>query len=1030
MTDNSKYPRGSEWRKWDLHVHTPNTQKNDCFRTTDKSKDVWGLFCENIENSDVDVIGITDYFSVANYFIFLTKFKKMYPNSTKIFFPNIEICTSDVVNKASEEVNMHLIFDLKISQKQIREFLINLKTNKTDAKGRNIKAFELESKKEFEEATTTRAFIKEAFKETFGDKAKILDYFLIFTAINNDGARPVRGKKRKEIISDEIDKFSHGFFGGSQNTEYFLKTGRLESEDEIAPKPVICGSDVHSFEDMDNWLGKEFINQNGEKVKEISWIKADPTFEGLKQILYEPEDRAYIGREPSVIERVRNNKTKYIDTLNIDQKSGYNGKQGIWFKNVNIGFNKELVAIIGNKGSGKSAMSDTLGLLGHTHNAGEKQENLTFLNGKILKFRKRGYAENFEAELLWEDGSGLGVNVPLNKDIDINKKEKVKYIPQNYFESLTNELDGIGFDKTLKSVTFLHIPEEERLGLGTFEELEKEKIKNIEFDLVDFREQTHIISDEIIKLEVKQHPDYIKKLHNLIDEKQKELDEHEKNKPARVKDPSKGKTKKKDEIKEKQYKQLKKLNSRHDAISQNIDRNRDDLNLLTQEKEELTQIHDEINRFDVQISNYKSQNKDRFTKYGLDIEKVIEVKFDCNALKLKIDERENKITELNKTLFSKDSIDDDDILNKEEKEKAYELSYLIQQERLQKKIDKIKNDLSKRERVFQEYKENIRKWELQKKEINGSDKTPNTLKFHEAEEKFIQEKLPKKLDETKEKRIKKTIEIFEKKKEIIDLYNKFKGAIDKQIRKETVFAEKFKMEINADFRLKPSFTMDFLRYINKTKSGTFRGAEDKKVNEIFAEVDLLNHENIIEILNTIIFYLQEDQRPEVKETDKKREISDQIEKIQEFYDFIFSLDYLKPIYELKLDDKNLDELSPGEKGALLLVFYLMIDKEDIPLIIDQPEDNLDNKSVFLILRDFIKSAKKRRQIIIVTHNPNLAVCADAEQIIYVKLDKKNEYKFNYELGSIENPKINKRIVEILEGTMPAFDKRKLKYLTK
>ncbi|NCS72474.1 MAG: SAC family polyphosphoinositide phosphatase, partial [Candidatus Magasanikbacteria bacterium] len=60
-------------------------------------------------------------------------------------------------------------------------------------------------------------------------------------------------------------------------------------------------------------------------------------------------------------------------------------------------------------------------------------------------------------------------------------------------------------------------------------------------------------------------------------------------------------------------------------------------------------------------------------------------------------------------------------------------------------------------------------------------------------------------------------------------------------------------------------------------------------------------------------------------------------------------------------------------------------------------------------------------------NPNLAVGADAEQIIHVNIDKKNQHIFSYDTGSIENTNINKKIVDILEGTMPAFDKRKLKY---
>ena len=104
-----------------------------------------------------------------------------------------------------------------------------------------------------------------------------------------------------------------------------------------------------------------------------------------------------------------------------------------------------------------------------------------------------------------------------------------------------------------------------------------------------------------------------------------------------------------------------------------------------------------------------------------------------------------------------------------------------------------------------------------------------------------------------------------------------------------------------------------------------------------------------------------------------------------------------PSYELKLGEKHLTELSPGEKGAMLIVFYLMLDKNNIPLIIDQPEENLDNESIYKILVHFIRDTKKRRQVILVTHNPNLAIVGDAEQIIYVNIDKKNKIVDNTKL---------------------------------
>lgn len=185
-------------------------------------------------------------------------------------------------------------------------------------------------------------------------------------------------------------------------------------------------------------------------------------------------------------------------------------------------------------------------------------------------------------------------------------------------------------------------------------------------------------------------------------------------------------------------------------------------------------------------------------------------------------------------------------------------------------------------------------------------------------------------------------------------------------------------------------------------------------------------------LGLIVQALHNDEREDQAPTGSKvRDIFKQMRNQKnpiELYDYLFGFDFLKMKYDLKIDQKELNELSPGERGGLLLIFYLMLDKQDIPLVIDQPEDNLDNESVFRVLVTFLKQAKKRRQIVMVTHNPNLAVGADAEQIIRVSIDKrqgKNDFAFYS--GSIENPKINKAVVDILEGTIAAFDNRRLKY---
>lgn len=188
-------------------------------------------------------------------------------------------------------------------------------------------------------------------------------------------------------------------------------------------------------------------------------------------------------------------------------------------------------------------------------------------------------------------------------------------------------------------------------------------------------------------------------------------------------------------------------------------------------------------------------------------------------------------------------------------------------------------------------------------------------------------------------------------------------------------------------------------------------------------------------MNIIVESLRTDQRGDFSNTPQARDVFKHMKgqkTTQELYDYLFGFDYVEPKYDLKVDGKDLSELSPGERGSLLLIFYLMLDRQDIPLVIDQPEDNpednLDNKSVYRVLVSFIKEAKKRRQIILATHNHNLAVVADAEQTIYVSIDKKDgKHDFNFFSGSIEEPRINQAGVDILEDALPAFDNRRLKY---
>lgn len=149
----------------------------------------------------------------------------------------------------------------------------------------------------------------------------------------------------------------------------------------------------------------------------------------------------------------------------------------------------------------------------------------------------------------------------------------------------------------------------------------------------------------------------------------------------------------------------------------------------------------------------------------------------------------------------------------------------------------------------------------------------------------------------------------------------------------------------------------------------------------------------------------------------------------EVYNFIYGLDFIQSKYSLKFQNVEVEKLSPGQRGALLLIFYLLVDKDKTPIILDQPEENLDNDTVVNSLVPILNEAKKTRQIIMVTHNPNLAIVCDAEQIIYTDFHRENNFSISYKSGSIESSELNKHSVDILEGTLRAFNNRRNKYFT-
>jgi len=154
-------------------------------------------------------------------------------------------------------------------------------------------------------------------------------------------------------------------------------------------------------------------------------------------------------------------------------------------------------------------------------------------------------------------------------------------------------------------------------------------------------------------------------------------------------------------------------------------------------------------------------------------------------------------------------------------------------------------------------------------------------------------------------------------------------------------------------------------------------------------------------------------------------------------------------YNLTYQKDSFTDMSQGKQAFVILKLLLEFSDKKCPILIDQPEDSLDNRAIYRELVQYLKDKKKERQIIIVTHNPNVVVSADAEQIIVANQHGKdskniNSIKFQYVSGSLENTRekdeknkiilesqgIREHVCEILEGGYEAFKQRERKYAIK
>ncbi|MAU53046.1 MAG: hypothetical protein CMN17_11905 [Roseovarius sp.] len=995
--DSESSPIGSMWRRWDLHLHAPGTKLSNAYGAPDD--DTWDRFIDTLEESPVIAFGITDYFSGDTYFETVRRYVEKYPNSQKKFFLNIEFRLSESISKDGGHPHMHVIFDNDpdlCGYEKITRFLTNLETQSIDDASAKTRCTDLKDTSDFEAATVGLDNLLRALVDTFGDSEP---YLLAFPA-NNDGLRSTdSGSPRKIQLADRIDKVCDFFFGNAGNRDFLLRTDRYAQGPSV-PKPVVSASDAHCFDDLER-LGGDVAGFPP------TWIKADTTFIGLKQICHEPASRVFIGTQPDVMVRQEQDGTKFLDRLQVNQIEGYDESNGRWFKAVDLPLNPELTAIIGNKGSGKSAIVDIIGLLGNSR----QESYFSFLtnDSKSKKFRQKGFAENYLAAITWH--TGRQEERLLSDSCDLDMPESVRYLPQNYFEQLTNELEIEQFRAEIEEVVFSHVEETERLGKSSFSELEEAKTLQSKHEISSLKRQLREINIEIVELEEQSSPRYRRQLEGQIQAKKDELKALDEGKPKEV-PPPETQTPEQKELAEKIDRLSKLLASLKDAGQQKVVETTE----LKASLQSANSLKDRLTNLDVRAREDIKELTAALSPLGLNVAEVVTFRVELAPLQQKIDEIQGEIAALEKDNEREFTLGTnfEDLVTIPDLRAAYKY--------IQDEIDRLKEQLGAPQRRYQAYVERLAAWNAKRLDLIGNEEDPKheTLNWLKNQLKYISETLAETLAESYNQRRDIVRQIYASKSEFLNFYRDLKTSVEERL--EAVRAEGFEIEIEASFIVDRDFRRKFLDHIDQRKRGPYKSTQDaqQELSQLVRETNWDDFDSVIAFCERVLGRMRRPNGDELL-------IAEQAHDVKEFYDFLFSLDYLSSRYELRLGGKNLNELSPGEKGLLLLIFYLQLDRKNTPLIIDQPEDNLDNESIFSVLANCIRDAKKHRQVVLVTHNPNLAVGADAEQIVYVKLEKPENYKFSYETGAIENPKLNRRIVDVLEGSQPAFVKRRLKY---
>lgn len=921
-----EFTKGSEWRKWDLHIHTPASfhwegGKRFCNMTDEEKNAELTNLIEKINQSDVEVFGIMDYWTFDGY-LELRQFLEQNPHlNRKTILPGIEL---RIESPTDFRLNIHFLLSDNLTTQNLLDFkssllirigaekrrlsdeaLIQFAKTLDDSKARHHgytnhqkdikKCLELGSKT----ALITRDSLQDAQKDLpDGSCLVIVPYD------TSDGLLKLDWKNHPQD-DNYFMQSAHAFETRDfDNIDLFLNNKTPQNEDFIdnfiktmggKPKPVVSGSDAHKV-----------ANYGVYPSNRMTWIKADPTFEGLKYTIYDPSERVRIGQKNPVFEFPK----PYFSQIKIQSAQIFPAllNKKISFTDTNLELNSGLIAIIGGRGTGKSLLLDAIAKTFNKKKSKDRTDEISMQDGFSVTYSKNtGETEDFQ---IGADSEIIYLHVHQREVQDIVKDP----------EFLSNAiLDMLGISLIGKNL----LDEEEDIDdiLRQIKECNawlKKHSRDDSQSIIDRR--TQLIS-------------------TITTESNRQMIESYANNISSTK------------ANEKHTNRLTRLKTKLDSLAVEIN-------------SEIRSVNDELAEFSIPIVDFSSQVASIQEAVSSLNQRITDLKFSNIQVLASLEQEKiegDPITLLQKVEEYRSEIE-------KEKETIHQIDT---------KLGELQSLRERRSTFVDQLDIRFNRLVTHVKD-NWVEKSEGRLEWVDQQKKLIKDLL-----------------------QPISIHG-------------DIYFDEFK------------FYEHIKSCLNLTK---FRARQDSSpLDRIKRMIPVDSYEAYKLLISNQPVILFDDQRPSTLDDFLEQEDYFNQDGIDRLLTLLFSeaerQKYLKVLARIKYDDKSPEDLSIGQRGTLYLCLKLATESFFDPIIIDQPEDDLDNDFIMKRLVPIFTTIKKYRQIIIATHNANLVVNADAEQVIVADNESEN---LSYFSGSLESPKIRERICDVLEGGKEAFRKREQKY---